>query len=162
VILVPPALVAAIKNVTTDYANATGQTEEECQRLVELGVLTRGIEAMRRQVEIERATARKAGWASCGAWRIGAVPVGIDQQQQICGRRVDFTFFTEDHRAMVAIELDGHEFHERSKAQASKDKSNDRKIQEAGWLVLRFTGSEIWRDPFACVDEVARIVRSKL
>jgi hypothetical protein len=62
VIAVPPALVAVISQVTADYAHATGQTEEECRRLVELGVLTRGLEAMRRQVEIEEQTARKAGW----------------------------------------------------------------------------------------------------
>lgn len=62
VIKVPPALVAAIKQVTTDYARATGQGEEECRRLVELGVLTRGLESMRRQVEIEAKTTRKMGW----------------------------------------------------------------------------------------------------
>lgn len=62
VIVVPPALVAAIKQVTTDYARATGQGEEDCRRLVELGVLTRGLESMRRQVEIEAATTRKMGW----------------------------------------------------------------------------------------------------
>jgi hypothetical protein len=62
VIVVPPALVAAISQVTADYARATGQTEDECRRLVELGVLTRGLESMRRQVELEEQTARKAGW----------------------------------------------------------------------------------------------------
>ncbi len=100
--------------------------------------------------------------ASCGFWSGLSEPVGVDQQVKICDRRVDFAFFTESKRVQVALELDGHDFHERTKQQATKDKSNDRKIQEAGWLVLRFTGSEIWKDPIGCVDEVARIVRSKL
>jgi len=54
----------------------------------------------------------------------------------------------------VAIELDGHDFHERTKEQAAKDKSRDRDLQAAGWRVLRFTGSEVWRDPKRCVREM--------
>lgn len=62
VIAVPPALVAAIQQVTTEYARATGQNEKDCRRLVELGVLSRGLESMRRQVEIENETTKKMGW----------------------------------------------------------------------------------------------------
>jgi very-short-patch-repair endonuclease len=54
----------------------------------------------------------------------------------------------------AAIECDGYEFHERTKEQASRDRSRDRKLQELGFRVFRFTGSELHRDPFKCAVEV--------
>ena len=58
----------------------------------------------------------------------------------------------------VVVECDGHDFHERTKEQARRDKRRDRDLQSAGYHVLRFTGSEIWRDPSSCAGEVARFV----
>lgn len=63
--------------------------------------------------------------------------------------RPDFAFFTKNVRLIV--ELDGHDFHERTKEQAARDKSRDRAFVLAGWMVLRFTGSEIYRDVKAAV-----------
>lgn len=55
----------------------------------------------------------------------------------------------------LAIEVDGHDFHERTRAQAQRDKLRDRWLQARGWRVLRFTGSEIiYRDAAAAADEV--------
>lgn len=56
----------------------------------------------------------------------------------------------------LCIECDGHEFHEKTKEQAAHDHQLDRRLVRAGWLVLRFTGSEIWHDAAACVDEVVQ------
>lgn len=54
----------------------------------------------------------------------------------------------------LIIECDGHEFHERTKEQAAKDRSKDRSAQLAGYKTFRFTGSELWRDPWKCAAEV--------
>jgi very-short-patch-repair endonuclease len=63
------------------------------------------------------------------------------------------------HRtAWIAVECDGHEFHERTKAQAARDKARDRAITQAGFRILRFTGSEIYRSSFACAVEVHNLV----
>lgn len=48
------------------------------------------------------------------------------------------------------IECDGHDYHEKTKEQAKRDKSRDRHMMMAGITVQRFTGSEIWADPFSC------------
>jgi very-short-patch-repair endonuclease len=53
----------------------------------------------------------------------------------------------------VVVECDGHEFHERTKAQARHDKKRDRAMVAAGLIVVRFTGSEIWADPEACREQ---------
>lgn len=52
------------------------------------------------------------------------------------------------------VECDGHEFHEKTKEQAQRDKERDRFLQSKGYAVLHFTGSEIYRNPFKCAHEV--------
>jgi very-short-patch-repair endonuclease len=59
----------------------------------------------------------------------------------------------------IAVECDGHAFHERTKEQAGRDKSRDRALQTAGLRVFRFTGSEIWRDPIKCARDIVIAVR---
>jgi very-short-patch-repair endonuclease len=54
----------------------------------------------------------------------------------------------------VIVECDGHAFHEKTKKQAARDKARDRALQSSGSYVLRFTGSEIWNDPFGCARQV--------
>lgn len=76
--------------------------------------------------------------------------------------RVDFLVVTSvDGRSVaVAVECDGHDFHEKTKEQAARDKARDRAIQSKGIAVLRFTGSEIYKDPFACAGEVIKTIKS--
>lgn len=75
------------------------------------------------------------------------------------GRRIrpDFTLLTGpafDGGCRVSVELDGHDFHERTPEQAERDKSKDRLLQKHGWIALRFTGREVLRDPSKCMQEV--------
>lgn len=60
---------------------------------------------------------------------------------------------------MVAIELDGHAFHEKTKEQVAHDKKRERAIVRAGLPVLRVSGHEIWRNARACVLEVVEYFR---
>lgn len=66
---------------------------------------------------------------------------------------MDATEPFEKARVMI-VECDGHDFHERTKEQARRDKKRDRFFQSMGIKVLRFTGSEIWADPDQCAEEV--------
>lgn len=76
--------------------------------------------------------------------------------------RIDFAFVGErfdpgsDRRQQVrvGVELDGHDFHERTKEQASRDKRRDRILAAGGWTMLRFTGSDVYRDPAAVLSEI--------
>jgi very-short-patch-repair endonuclease len=83
--------------------------------------------------------------------------VALKTQHQVDAYRIDIALIGSKGGARVAIECDGHEFHERTKEQASSDKSRDRAIAAAGWRVLRFTGSEIWRNPLACAQEAFEV-----
>lgn len=65
---------------------------------------------------------------------------------------IDFALIRDDRQ--LFIECDGHDFHERTKDQAAHDRKKDRAIQAAGIRILRFTGSEIYKDPCACVVQI--------
>lgn len=56
--------------------------------------------------------------------------------------------------AGIAVECDGHAFHEKTKEQASKDKERDRFFLTAGFPVMRFSGSDIFNKPLDCAAEV--------
>jgi very-short-patch-repair endonuclease len=56
----------------------------------------------------------------------------------------------------IIVECDGHEYHERTKEQARRDKQRDRALQSLGFIVFHYTGSEIWEDVFKCAQEVMR------
>ena len=52
----------------------------------------------------------------------------------------------------LGVELDGHDFHERTKEQVTYRNQRDRDLAADGWTVLHFSGSELYRDPTSCVN----------
>ena len=90
---------------------------------------------------------------------------GWETQVQIGPYRADFVY-TYDMDGIgipvqVAVELDGHEFHEKTKAQAKRDKAKDRYLQKQGYYVFRYTGSEVFNDPEKCIGEVEEFSSEK-
>jgi very-short-patch-repair endonuclease len=63
--------------------------------------------------------------------------------------------------AHLVVECDGHNFHEKTKEQAARDKLRDRTLQECGYNVFRFTGSEIWQDTLKCADDAIDFIQRK-
>lgn len=80
--------------------------------------------------------------------------------------RIDLALEARDRvtgrTAIVALELDGHDFHERTKEQAERDRRRDRDLQVLGWKVARFTGSQVHRDVSATVEELVAFVGAVL
>lgn len=64
--------------------------------------------------------------------------------------------------AQFAVECDGHDFHEKTKEQAARDKSRDRYLLKCGWPVIRFSGSEIHKDPLSCAAQVAATLEASI
>ena len=79
-------------------------------------------------------------------------------QIQIGPYRVDFLLAmycsATEPLSLVAVECDGHDFHEKTKHQAARDKRRDRDLQMRGVQVFRYTGAEIWHDAGGCASEV--------
>lgn len=75
---------------------------------------------------------------------------------------VSFLKQENDIHYQFVIECDGHEFHERTKEQAARDRQRDRDMLESGIVVIRFTGSEIYENPYKCARQALRIIENQL
>lgn len=88
----------------------------------------------------------------------------LTPQALIGDYRVDFliTLGKDGVERHVIVECDGHDYHERSKQQAERDKSRDRAITSHGLPVFRFTGRELHRNAWGCVEEVLDFTQGQL
>lgn len=93
--------------------------------------------------------------------------IGIELQKEVKvyddeAYRVDFfipVWIKEIEKGITFIvECDGHEFHEKTKEQAQKDKERDRTLLLRGYIPIRFTGSEIYDHPSNCAEDVFDIM----
>src|SRR5437773_882091 len=69
----------------------------------------------------------------------------------------DLVFDGQKHRIYypgIAVELDGHDFHERTKEQVELGNRRDRAMQKHNWTVFHFSGTELLRNPARSVEEV--------
>lgn len=76
----------------------------------------------------------------------------IDIQPIIGPYKPDFAFFDK-----ILIEVDGHEFH-KTKEQRDKDYKRERYFQKEGYVVVRFTGTEVFLDALSCAGDAWEIV----
>lgn len=105
-------------------------------------------------------------WIEC---KRGVQATFLDPQHKITTEKntyyADFgigVLLSDDTSLKWAIECDGHDFHEKTKEQAKRDKQRERAIIGAGYTVIRFTGSEIHEDPYKCVQEAHSLILSEI
>lgn len=60
----------------------------------------------------------------------------------------------------LAVECDGHEWHERTRQQAASDRARDRHLLLRGVTTIRFTGSDIHHDDLGCATECVDVLRA--
>jgi hypothetical protein len=87
--------------------------------------------------------------ATIGDFRVDFLILAMDMQKNPGERPPEGRVWRK-----LVVECDGHQFHERTKEQAAKDRSRDRWLSSKNYDVFRFTGSEIWRDPWECADQI--------
>ena len=84
---------------------------------------------------------------------------------------VDFAFIADDVDDLttiknpdfkLAIECDGHEFHEKSKKQVEYDNEREYELKMLGFDVLRFSGSQIYNKPFRCAAQTLEYIHKKV
>lgn len=76
----------------------------------------------------------------------------------LAGYIPDFLITVNNLLSGYCIEIDGHEWHEKTKEQVRADKEKDRAYLKNGFIPVRFTGSEVYHDAKKCVDELFEIM----
>lgn len=92
--------------------------------------------------------------------------VGFEKQCEIeCGEnkyRVDFLipviFYKNIYRCYI-VECDGYEFHQKTKEQVENDYIRQRNIEMKGYRIIKFTGSEVFKDANNCVTEILKYIQ---
>lgn len=78
---------------------------------------------------------------------------------------VDLAVFVpglDPRRPIVVIECDGHQFHERTPEQASKDRRRVRALQRLGIFVYPFTGTDVVRSSEESAQEIVEFVDARI
>jgi very-short-patch-repair endonuclease len=92
------------------------------------------------------------------------VPKGdfiVAPQYKMGAYRLDFLIIGKDdfgNQKWVNVECDGEEHHHTSIAQYEADRERDKYMRAWNIDVIRFHGSEIWKEPAACAHEAATVL----
>lgn len=60
----------------------------------------------------------------------------------------------KEYYSKVIVECDGHDFHEKTKAQVKRRNERDYNLQMGGYDLIHFSGSEIFNNPEECAKKV--------
>lgn len=63
----------------------------------------------------------------------------------------DFEVLEYGCETKILIEIDGHDFHEKTKEQVARDKDREYDLKFEGYDVVRYSGSQIYNDPIKYV-----------
>lgn len=83
------------------------------------------------------------------------VTIKVEKKKYI----VDFYFEQDqyvnrfDTDKKIIIECDGHEFHQKTKEQVKHDNEREYDLKMAGYEIIRFSGSQIYNEPFKCAED---------
>lgn len=91
----------------------------------------------------------------------GEYELVVTPQVKIGPYRVDFLLRHWDTDTWIVIECDGHDFHEKTKQQAEHDKRRDRFLTKQGYIIFRYTGSQICNDPMEIYEDVGSLVMDR-
>lgn len=87
--------------------------------------------------------------------------ISIESQFKIGQYIADFTvcfyspYINEEY---VAIEIDGHQWHEKTKEQVMRDKKRERYFLRRDFQVMRFSGTEVFYNSDECAKECLSIM----
>lgn len=76
-----------------------------------------------------------------------------EREYKIDKLSVDFCF----PKTKLVIEVDGKDYHS-SWEQKENDEKRDKFLMKRGYMVLRFPGRQIYRDPKSCVARIAKFL----
>lgn len=74
----------------------------------------------------------------------------------------DMDFYCLDKPYRLVIECDGHDYHEITKEQVERRNVRDMDLKMAGYDVLHYSGSQIFRNPKKCAKEITEYIMVKV
>lgn len=82
------------------------------------------------------------------------MPFELVPQHEVVADGVHYRLDFAVPKHKIAIEMDGHNFHERTREQVTQRNERDRRLQSDGWQVLHYSGTELLQSPAQVVRDV--------
>jgi len=143
-------LESVFEDMTDSFANVIKEIESPIEEMLCAAILAEAL--LQVNLVVFQGNDDGVSFGSDGPDTIRVFP-----QHKIGKYRVDFYLEYVDLSVQgtkkLIVECDGHDFHERTKEQAQRDKSRDRILQRVA-PVFRFTGSEIWKADYDCAYQI--------
>jgi very-short-patch-repair endonuclease len=149
---------SAIQSLGFDLRNLLGASESPIEAAMNLALVVDAVCSGPRQWDVVLRFPDEREVLLRGRSAIERSPrsLRIEPQAQLGDYRVDALLTLEARDAegllvaekRMVIECQGHEFHERTKEQVSRDYERSRTLQSCGFLVYQFSGSDVWEDVF--------------
>lgn len=91
-----------------------------------------------------------------------AKKIDVIPQYKVKRYRIDLAYFPEgeDSEVKIAIECNGRMYHTLAKDKEG-DKERTKFLHKEGWRVVRFTGRQIYKDPYKLVNKVIGIAQGQ-
>lgn len=92
------------------------------------------------------------------------MPIKINKKKYIA----DFYFEKDEYvnkfdtNKKIVIECDGHEFYQKTKEQVKRDNEREYNLKMAGYEVIRFSGSQIYNEPFKCAEDTYNYIMKSI
>ena len=88
--------------------------------------------------------------------------IDIIPQYKVKGYRIDLAYFPEGEgsEVKIAIECNGRMYHTSAKDK-EWDKEKTKFLCKEGWRVVRFTGRQIYKDPYKLVNKIIGIAEAQ-
>lgn len=77
----------------------------------------------------------------------------------ICYDEIINNYLKKDFK--LIIECDGHEYHHANKKQVENDYNRENDLKLSGCDVIRFTGSQIYKEPMKCAEKIMKYIKLK-
>lgn len=89
--------------------------------------------------------------------------IKLETQKKFGPYYADFylSYASGKQKLEIIVECDGHEFHEKTKAQVSRDKKRDRYFTKLGINTLRYSGSDLVKDPSIVISDVEEMLEKR-
>jgi hypothetical protein len=92
-------------------------------------------------------------------------PIHANKRKYILDFEICVIHTTESRNCIMhdfAVEIDGHEWHEKTKEQVARDKARERDLLRSNIRVIRFSGYEVFHDPLKAANETWSIIIAAL
>ena len=87
--------------------------------------------------------------------------IRVNGKRYIADILFDMDFYCVDKPYKLVIECDGHDYHETTKEQVEKRNVRDMELKKAGYDVLHYSGSQIFKNPYKCAKEITEYIMVK-